>query len=590
MNPPDPPTDGTRRRAWAALVTVTLLSGVLLGWQAGEQGRLLAMAELNRSAGVAATLHAQALRSEVERLRALPLVLAEDADIRSLLRTPQDAAALARVDAMLLRLAQGTGAAVLYLIGSDGRAIAASNYREAQSFVGVDYRFRRYYRAALSDGAHEQFAMGSISHRPGLYLARRVGDADAPLGVVVVKLEFDGLEAEWRRDATQVYVTDADGVLLIGSNPDWRFATTAPLDAARQQALRESLQFGEAPLSPLAVQARGDRWLLPGSPAALTRQSVAVPDTPWTLTLYAPLAPGVPRAVLQMRLIGLLLSLALGTVAGIMLARHQRRRREAQRQADMRRELEHQVALRTQALRNEEAQRRQLHDELMFAARLATLGQITTSVAHEINQPLAAIRAYADNGRVLLARERPAEATENFATIASLCERMGAVTQQLRGYGRRGSGVPEPVSLEQAVDGALAIVEHRLRRAGVWLQRSPRRDSLRVLAELMPLEQVLVNLLQNAIEACENTPSPRIEVLLTSAGGRVELSVADNGPGLSADAAATLFKAFATTKPEGLGLGLSISRDIVERYGGRLRGRNRSNGEGAEFLIDLPEC
>ena len=169
-----------------------------------------------------ARAHHGLLGSELQTFRLLPLVLAEYPDVAQAMQG-HDPAAAKRLNATLELLATRTDAGVLYAIDARGRAVAASNWRLPTSFVGQDYTFRTYFNEAMARGGSELFALGSVSRRPGLYLARRVDRGGRALGVIVVKVEFDRLEREWAQSPGATVVTDARGLILITSVPAWRF-------------------------------------------------------------------------------------------------------------------------------------------------------------------------------------------------------------------------------------------------------------------------------------------------------------------------------------------------------------------------------
>jgi len=276
-----------------------------------------------------------------------------------------------------------------------------------------------------------------------------------------------------------------------------------------------------------------------------------------------------------------------------------RRNAEAQVKA----ELERRVAERTLALAGandrlveEMAERTRAQErlsdareELAKANRLATLGQVTAGVAHEINQPLAAMRTYAENARAFLGRADAASADGALAKVVGLTDRIGTITETLRGFARRGGGPHGPVDLGEAIDGALMILDAALRQAGVVPKLPARAGPVFVLARLVELEQVLVNLMRNAIEAMaeeRDGRAPKLTIDVAVRGERVDIAIIDNGPGLDEDALAALFAPFRTTKPRGLGLGLVISQDIVTSFGGTLSATSRP-GEGCTFTISL---
>ena len=246
-----------RRLIWAALLALLLLAMIAVaafGWAAGH-ARVASDAAAEQQARSAS----RRLAGELQKFRLLPLVLTEYPDVRTVLGSG-DAAAARRMNDKLELLADRTDAAVIYLIARDGRTIAASNWRRPQSFVGQNYGFRPYFRDAMARGSAELFALGTVSGRPGLFIARRVEEGGRALGVIVVKVEFGGLEAEWARQPLATFVTDDHGVVIITSRPDWRFRTLAPIDERTRAAIRAVLQFGDLPLTPLPLAKDGATW------------------------------------------------------------------------------------------------------------------------------------------------------------------------------------------------------------------------------------------------------------------------------------------------------------------------------------------
>ncbi len=501
------------------------------------------------------------LASEVARFRLLPLALADDRDVVGAIGG--DVNARAALDRKLEALVEATGASVIYVIDRNGVAIAASNYRAERSFVGQDYRFRRYYRDAVRDGAATQFALGTVSHRPGLYLSLRTREG----GVVVVKLEFDRIEREWAAAGGITFVTDRDGVVLIASRPEWRFARTRSIAPARAAAMKADTG---APMLKPPPFARGPSAIrVSGEP--VTRQIVSTEpdDGGWRVHLAMALPRTIGSVVRAAQAAAALLTLALVVLAWSL---RERARRRARRTA----ELEDAVAERTSLLQTEideriaaEARAADLREGLRQANRLAALGQITASVAHETAQPVSAIRNYAAAARQLLDRGDTTAAQDNLVAIARLTDRIGSVTAELRGFARKSSGAIGPVSLAEVVEGARLLLKERL--SEVTLVVPPIPDVLQVIAGRVRLEQVLVNLLQNATEALADRPDPRIVMETVITDATVTVIVADNGPGVHADVADRLFTPFVTSRPSGLGLGLVIAQDIMTDLGGSLR-------------------
>ncbi len=595
-----------RRRTWTLLAVLGIVIAAAAAWTVGELAGVRARHEVTRRANTAAQLHATVLRSELEKHRSLPFVLAEDMQLHQAL-VEADPADLARLNAKLEDLSVRTRAAVIYLLNDQGVAVAASNWRLPTSFVGTDYSFRPYFQNAMRDEVAEYFALGAVSGRPGLFLARRVENGDRILGVIVVKVEFDALEREWSQSGEPAFVVNTDGVVLITDVPQWRFGVAGPLTPTRRSRLATHLQMAATGLRPLPiVPGAADREIrvpLPGADSS-RRYIEAVTDTAspgWTLHLLEATDPYMPNSVATART--LTFSACLMVLAGLGVLLYRRRRAEAleAERETARIELESRVAERTVELRAsnerlvvemEERRRAEtnlhlLRDELVQASKLAVLGQVAAGVAHEINQPVAAIRAYAENTRVLMKRGDAGTAEGNLSQIVDMTRRVGVITDELRAFSRKSTGAPEPTLLEEPIAGALLLLAPRARRQGVNWRRGGSTEGIRVLAERARLEQVLVNLLQNALEAVEGVPSPSVALHVETGADVVRLIVSDNGPGAPETLRAQLFTPFVTTKPTGLGLGLVISRDIVSAFGGELTLADPQPAGGAVFVVSL---
>ncbi|GBU16470.1 MULTISPECIES: ATP-binding protein [Methylobacterium] len=596
-----PPAGGGSRRG--ALLIGSFVAMVLAALAGSHLAQGWALADLRRTAQSAVDLQAGVLRAEMQAQSALPLALAADPEIAAMLAPGAPARLVEEVDGRLRQIARATGSAVIYVIGTNGITVAASNAGEDGTFVGRDYAFRPYFRQAMSEGAGSQFALGTVSGRPGFYLSRRLAGGG---GVVVIKIEFDGIEAAWRAAGEQVFVSDPRGIVLVTSAPEWRFRTLRPVPAEEQSRIRESLEFGAAPLeampfAPLSEGADLVRARDGGPERAMLLREAPVPGTDWRLSTLTPVAAAVERERRQGGIIALLATGLACTGLATLAGRRSRTRARLAEAAARREELEARVRERTQALsdanrqlraemeerRRSEAERERLGRELSQAGRLAALGQFAASLAHEINQPLAAIRSYADNAAILVGRGRAEEAAENVSAIGRLTDRIGTLTRQLKGFARRASGRREPVALAEILRNSLEMVAYRAGGSGTVLDVAGAPADLSVLGEGQRLEQVLVNLLQNALDAVEGRSGARVEVEVEAdAPQRVAVEVRDNGPGIPEAVRAQIFDPFFTTKSDGLGLGLAIARGIVEECGGSLSVR-AAEGGGSVFRMEL---
>lgn len=538
--------------------------GVLLSTLAG--GALGTNFEMTRQQNQLAadlSLRRAFLRSEIERHRLLPKTLAGDGRLwqvvdPSIPLASRQATAL-ELSARFEDLARSDGAVTLYLVDRRGTTVSASNFRFKESFVGQNYAFRPYFTDSIANGFGELFARGTVSGVPGLYLAHLLQNR---AGVVVVKVEFDELERGWRETGDHTFVTDRAGRVLLTSDSPTRFLRLARLDAAK---------------NPWLIEAGADL------------------DTPaWHLVIRR----DTRDAVLASRSFGWLTGGTLGGLIflslGIALLVRQRRERN-------RIELERLVASRTAELSesNErllqeveersraDARAQKLRDDLAQANRLAVLGQITAGVAHEINQPVAAIRTNVDNARVLLERGRTTESLDNLDRVVDLTTRIGAITEELREFSRRTPLERKPLRLAAAIEGATLLLDGKIRSARISLRMKLASADPQVLANRIKLEQVVVNLLQNSIEALSDTKNPTIEIETGIDVSTAWFSITDNGPGVTNDSLQQIFTPFNSSKPMGLGLGLVISRDIMVELGGTLDHESVTSG-GARFVGRLP--
>ena len=599
----------SNRRTWALFGLFWVVVFVFVLWIVGDFARDKAILALSEQTRIDANLNTALLRAVLEKQRALPLVLSKDRALEAALQD-KTSATIDPLNEKLETLAQGTQAAVIYLVGMDGIAIAASNWRGPTSFVGNDYKFRPYFQEALKNGDAEYFALGNVSNRPGLYISRRIEGPNGPLGVIVVKLEFDRLESDWNNAGRPTFVTDERNIVLITSLSSWRFMTVGSIGQEQLQSIRDSLQFGDAPLTalPLTVKSIGGGdvllidALLPGNARNTDFLAIrsSVPSTPWQMYSLAPIRPQITAAMREARLFTFIVLATVATVAGLLL---RRRQKIAARIANAQRtqaELEERVEERTRDLslardrlqaeisdhRRTETMLQGVQQDLVHANRLAIMGQVAAGVAHEINQPVATIRAYADNAKTFVKRKRLSDATENLNEIAALTDRIGTITGDLKALARKGRSPSEPTSLSQVISGALVLLRSRFSGRMDQLDIALPPSELRVTGQSLRLEQVFINLFQNALEAVDLKENDgRIEVRTQVNNDKVIITVSDNGPGIPQHIRDNLFSPFNTSKEKGLGLGLVIVKEIITDYGGTISAE--SSIAGTSFRIEL---
>ncbi len=531
---------GWRTAAAAAFATFALLAAGL--WASEHWAARSATRAADAQARELARSNAFLFDSELEKFRLVPTLLSEYPDVSALLRSAAgDPLAL---NQRLEVLARRTGASAIYVIDARGRTVAASNYALPTSFVGQSYGFRPYFTEALATGA---FA-------------------------------FDRMEAAWGAQAGTTFVTDVHDVVIISSRPAWRFNRLRALRRTEQAEIARTRQFDDLPLRPLPVAFSGKAATSDG--VAYRRADAGVALAGAKLVALAPLEPALAAARARARVVLLILAILLGGSAIWLWRQRERARMQHAAQRDLETKVQERTAelrqvnarLLTEGARRQQADERfrRSREELAQANRLATLGQVAAGVAHEINQPVAAIRAYSENAEKFLAAGAAVKVAGNLGQIVDLTQRISQITAELRSFSRRKTPDVGPVQLGDAIEGALLLVHHRITETQtrvLWdaadAERSVRGDRVR-------LEQVFVNLIQNALDASDTRPGGVLTIGIEPAADSVAVSFADDGTGVPAALRGRLFTPFATAREDGLGLGLAIARDILREFGGDL--------------------
>ncbi len=242
------------------------------------------------------------------------------------------------------------------------------------------------------------------------------------------------------------------------------------------------------------------------------------------------------------------------------------------------------------ALEASETRLRQHEMELARVARINTMGEMASGIAHEINQPLSAIMSYCQAALSLLDDDEIDMAMLRRALTSSVnqADRAGRIIHRLREFVTRKNQQLVPLQLNQAVHNALSLLDYELHDHDIHIEQNFAHELPLVYADTIQLEQVVLNLARNAVEAMEQTrPWGRLSITTRKQGDRVQLIIGDNGCGIPPDTLDRIFDPFFSTKPNGMGLGLAICQTAIEAFDGKLIAGNKP-GSGAEFIIDLP--
>lgn len=688
------------------LAASVLATGV---WAARREAGLQAQA-IHRVIEV----HKLALTGSVERYSYLPYTVAQHPEVLAVLRARGATAAQAQANVYLQDVNRHAGSLALYVMDERGWTLASSNWDGPDSFVGEAYANRPYFLDALAGRQGRFYGVGKTTGEPGLFISAPVRDAGRVVGVVTVKISLQQIQDTWAQSADPVMLSDARGVLFLGSEPGWRYRAIRPVSQADRHWLREHDVYGtvrDFPLLPWRVQPAEDHegYLLTSQIEGRSRVFLALdeplPELGWTLTVTKDYASVVAARNRTWALASLVAALLV--VIGLYLQLQARRFGE-QRQA--RRELEARVAERTHELaqanafrqamedslpvgmrardlagriiyvnpalceltgyseqeligqlppypywhpeemekhwaateatlsghsvatglelrirhrdghdvytmvytaplidahgqqsgwmssmvditeqKQAEARQREYDERLQHTQRLASVGEMASTLAHELNQPLMALSNFASAAKAFATQNEHGLLIDSLDEIAVQARRAGEIVHRLRSFVRQRTAGTETCALNACIDNVLALLKAEVRhhRAQLHLNLAP--DLAEVQGDRVLLEQVLLNLILNSLQAIDGLPRARrvIDITTTNLPDAVRVAIRDHGPGMDEAAAQRVFEPFFTTKAEGLGLGLNICRTIIESHGGRLAFEPAAD-EGITFYFELP--
>lgn len=544
------------------------------------------------------------LESLLSRNASLPRIIAREDQLKHLLEMPASAESRLRANQYLQTVQQAADINAAFLLDSDGLTLAASNFQQQGSYVGNNYGFRPYFRDAMLSGLGVFYGIGATTGDPGYFLAAPIEERGTRIGAVTVKISLDDFEAAMRRSGDKVLLVDANGVVFLSSQPEWKYRSLEPLAEGPRQRMEASRQYHERPILPLRDTIRLQEapyiqriTLSEAKPQNYLVHSAPVGSLGWSIVLLSQTASARQSAMLSGGVAGLAMAFALSMVIYFRLSirRYNERRQAdvtlrkviAERTADLR-ATNASLEERVEALKTTERILRETQNNAVQAGKLAVLGQMAAGISHELNQPLTALHTFSDNAVDLLDRGYLADVRENLGFIKQMARRMGRIAGEIKNFTRKQPLEKQAVSVSGVVVQAAMLVDARRKQVDVRLVLPEIADQVAVMADPQRLEQVLVNLLLNAIDAVADSENRCVEVVVDDRHARVGLAVRDTGTGIPETVLPHLFEPFFTTKAsgQGVGLGLAISRMIVQELGGEILVRNLEP-VGAEFCVWL---
>ncbi len=546
-------------------------------------------------------LFADSLDSELEKYRFVPKMLIMDATL-ALAASNGSVLQKRNIHDHLNHIRRVTAADEVFLLDIQGNTMASTTLDNQT----LNYDHTPFFQAAINGSSGGFFTLGVNAGIRGYYFSEPIFDinTDDVIGVVVVKVNMARLERGWLNKRTPMMITDEYGIVIASSVPSWLFTSRQSLSQVDKQAIKNTTKYPSTSFPELQTQvikelgaARIVSLPKPGYQRVL-EVNLPLSELGWQLYGHGNLR-NLDYIIQRNTALSLLVFILIVSLAYVIVQRRLqfqetliRREINQARLQQAKQTLELRVAKRTQDLQDRNDELKQAQTELIHAAKLATLGQMATSVTHEINQPLTAIQTSADNAEQWLQRDNYQRVANNISNIKKLAKKMAAITLHLKTFGRKTDNSTNWVSLDEAVNNAVQLVALRCKQEQIVLFINC-HQGVQVLADLVRLEQVLINLLTNALDAMLTSKIKQLHIDCKVENHhqmpQICLQVTDTGTGINPEHLQQLFDPFFTTKGTGvgLGLGLSISYSIIDAMGGTLSGDNGPQG-GAQFCLRLP--
>ena len=525
------------------------------------------------------SLYRSTVVAELERFSHLTFVLANDTYVIQTARGGSTDV----LNTRLASFADRAGIDAIYLMDMNGVTQSASNAGTLRSFVGQDYSFRPYFQQALTGSQSQFYGIGATTGIPGYFYAEAVADEGGTLlGVIAIKIDLSALQDTWQEAGERVILANADGVSLLASEPSWRYRAMSELSADQTARIADARQFSGQDLPRLNWTTDNQGSAEVEGESLLHLSSLDLPND-WALHYFTDDSVAVTRSWLAT---ATLIFLA-GSVFIIFQIQRNRRiglaleRSEAE-EAQLRSANER-LAVEIEDRRTAERRLQRTQAELERAGRLAALGQLSASVTHELGQPITAMRNH------LTIAEMQGENGKTTGKLKDLVDRMEGITRQLKFFARKGRDNFDHFDLREAHASVMELVAPNLKQAGVIVTETLGPNPLIIHGNRLRIEQVMTNLLRNALDATDGVQDPTITVEAAATDDTIWYQVADNGHGLGDQSLDDIKEPFRTSREsgKGMGLGLTISAGIVEDHEGQMTAKNGPNS-GAIFRASFP--
>lgn len=579
----------------AVLMCVVILTGRYISWKVGIN-------KLDESSRQELDQFISHLDASLARFQFIPQLISKNSILVDLLQHPDSTPRKDLVNYFLEDINTIIGASDTYLMDSHGLTLAASNWLDDKTFNDQNFNFRPYFIDAMEGKLGRYFALGSTSEKRGYYFAYPISYAAQNLGVIVVKMDLSNIELNWSNRKIQFIVSDPEGITFITTEADWLYKSIKPLSTKILQQIALSQRYNGIDITALdintlrTISSNSNILSINSSTNKKTSEYFTLQKNMsfagWDIMILTPLSELKRQQLITTIFLFLVVTISL-LIAFLIWQRIKRRHEREQLQLEAKKQLEHWVAVRTTDLTHEIEERKrtekmfhETQDELIQTAKLAVLGQMSASISHELNNPLAAILSYSDNARKFLSMQKYSQVDENLLRIVQLTKRMSKISSQLKFFSRKSSQQMEIVVIQKVIQSAIEIVSHKFKNSNSVIKIQSHSSDLKTRADIIQLEQILINLINNAMQAVESQNQGEVIIHIERDKEWALIHVDDNGDGIELKNIDKIFSPFFTTKKLGLGLGLSISARIMNIMNGKLSVYNLPSS-GARFTISL---
>ena len=519
-----------------------------------------------------AVRQSNAIIGELKRNQIVPFLLSQDPVIISGLLTGK----YTIISERLTDFASEIGLSELRLFDFNGNIVASSKANFTKGAAMIEPRL------PTADNKSTIFKTEQLNQQNFKFsYLRPIVDRGESIGYIAADINLNQFEERWQSPFEAVLISDANGQVVISTERRWKGknVSEALLLEGPQTAINQAFHLagGYLELNNLSNFLDGQ---------AVMRVDVNIPYNSWRLSSFSSYKSVRERVnailAIEIMVFSIIVALLFYSLNRQAQSQTVALKKESDELRALNLLLKDEISIRKKVEENLEV----VEQSLIQSQKLAVLGEMSAAVSHELNQPLAAMKTYLAAAKLLFDRRRTQEALSSLQRIDDLIERMSVITKQLKSHARKVSDSLVKIDLREVINNSIAIMELNLKQNIITIELNLSKTEVLVLGDPIRLEQVLINLLRNSLDAVKEESKPMIEITLLIQENAI-LRITDNGNGI--EDLDSLFEPFYTTKDagDGLGLGLSISSSIITDYGGRLTARN-SETKGAIFEIELP--